>query len=277
MQLNRHTRYRPRDQPLPHETLPRSGRATRWTNTPVRIFKDPAPTPIPAMLHLWLSFFLVTGKKTLRGAGTSHGTHTGHTGAHGHTDHTDESHNHPNPTTHPHDHATGQAADGRNRGRLNSRRPGADRSPRPTQKRLPPANPTLPPPAPRAPPRACSKAVGEMKARAAVTPYTAAPSSRRLEALQSPPLLFVVLPTPPEPSWSLCGIPGAITSLIKGRLPGAPGSAAGLPSVGKRKGPKRFFYGDLQRPSYSPRSHCGPGRAAAACTGPRSCGPQRAK
>ena len=30
------------DQPLPHETLPRSGRATRWTNTPVKIFKDPA-------------------------------------------------------------------------------------------------------------------------------------------------------------------------------------------------------------------------------------------
>ena len=41
-QLNRHTRYRPAR--LPHETLPRSGRATRWTNTPVRIFKDPAPT-----------------------------------------------------------------------------------------------------------------------------------------------------------------------------------------------------------------------------------------
>ena len=41
------------------------------------------------------------------------------------------------------------------------------RSPRPTQKRPPPANQTLPPPAPIAPPRACSKAVGEMKARAA--------------------------------------------------------------------------------------------------------------
>jgi hypothetical protein len=52
----------------------------------------------------------------------------------------------------------------RNRGRLNSHSPGADRTPRPTQKRPPPANPTLPPPAPRAPPRACSKAVGEMKA-----------------------------------------------------------------------------------------------------------------
>ena len=52
----------------------------------------------------------------------------------------------------------------RSRGRLKSRRPGVDRPPRPTQKRPPPANPTLPPPAPRAPPRACSKAVGEMKA-----------------------------------------------------------------------------------------------------------------
>ena len=57
--------------------------------------------------------------------------------------------------------------DDRSRGRLNSRKPEADRSPRPTQKRPPPANPTLPPPAPRAPPRAYSKAVGEMKARAA--------------------------------------------------------------------------------------------------------------
>ena len=37
--------------------------------------------------------------------------------------------------------------DDRSRGRLNSRRPGADRTPRPTQKRPPPANPTLPPPA----------------------------------------------------------------------------------------------------------------------------------
>ena len=42
------------------------------------------------------------------------------------------------------------------------------RPPPPTQNdRPPPANPTLPPPAPRAPPRVCSKAVGEMKARAA--------------------------------------------------------------------------------------------------------------
>ena len=44
----------------------------------------------------------------------------------------------------------------RSRGRLNSRGSGADRSPRSTQKRPPPANPTRPmtrpPPAPRAPP-----------------------------------------------------------------------------------------------------------------------------
>ena len=56
---------------------------------------------------------------------------------------------------------------GRLNSRKKSRRPGADHSPRLTQKRPPPANPTLPPPAPRAPPRACSKAVGEMEARAA--------------------------------------------------------------------------------------------------------------
>ena len=44
-QLNRHTRYRPAT--LPHETLPRSGRVARWTNTPARIFKDPHPAPTP--------------------------------------------------------------------------------------------------------------------------------------------------------------------------------------------------------------------------------------
>ena len=41
--------------------------------------------------------------------------------------------------------------DDRSRGRLNSRRPGADRSPRPTQKRPPPVNPTLPPPGKKTP------------------------------------------------------------------------------------------------------------------------------
>ena len=92
-----------------------------------------------------------------------YGTYTGHTGARGHTDHTDEPHNHPpKPNdTNPHENRD------RLNSRKNSRKPGVDRSPRPTQKRPPPANPTLPPPAPRAPPRACSKAVGEMKARAA--------------------------------------------------------------------------------------------------------------
>jgi hypothetical protein len=92
-----------------------------------------------------------TGKKTPHTSRTPGvaGTHTGHTRV---TEHREP----------PHD-----QRDDRNRGRLNSRSPGADRSPRPTQKRPPPANPTLPPPASRAPPRACSKAVGEMKARAA--------------------------------------------------------------------------------------------------------------
>ena len=101
------------------------------------------------------------------------GQNTGHTGARGHTDHTDEPHNQaPKPNDTP-----ARPRDGRlgrpkprpsHNSRKNSRRPGVDRSPRPTQKRPPPANPTLPPPAPRAPPRACSKAVGEMiKARTA--------------------------------------------------------------------------------------------------------------
>ena len=82
-------------------------------------------------------------------------------------------------TIQTHQHTPARQRNGRNRGRLNSRRPGADRSPRPTQKRPPPANPTLPPPAPRAPPRACSKAVGEMKAHIPVTP----PRSTRREML----------------------------------------------------------------------------------------------
>ena len=84
----------------------------------------------------------------------THARETGHTG--------DEPHNHPpKPNDTP-----ARPRDGRNRDRLNSRKnsrkPGVDRTLRPTQKRPPPANPTLPPPAPRAPPRACSKAVGEM-------------------------------------------------------------------------------------------------------------------
>ena len=58
------------------------------------------------------------------GSRDSHGTH----GTHGHTDHTGEPHNHPDPQTHTRDPATS---------------PGADRgTPRPTQERPPPANPT---------------------------------------------------------------------------------------------------------------------------------------
>jgi hypothetical protein len=109
--------------------------------------------------------------------GGSRDTHTGHKrGTRAHTGtritqtnlttiQTHQTHN-------PHDSATIETAAGSTH---NSRSPGADRSPRPTQKRPPPANPTLPPPAPRAPPAigrlpapaACSKAVDEMKARAA--------------------------------------------------------------------------------------------------------------
>jgi hypothetical protein len=46
--LNRNTRSCT-GQPLPHETLTRSGRAARWTNTPARIFKvvGSGPTPTP--------------------------------------------------------------------------------------------------------------------------------------------------------------------------------------------------------------------------------------
>ena len=47
--------------------------------------------------------------KRLRGE-PGHTGHTGHTGTDGHTDHTDEPHNHRNPTTHPHDDATAEAA-----------------------------------------------------------------------------------------------------------------------------------------------------------------------
>ena len=74
-----------------------------------------------------------TGKKTPGGAGTHMG-HTGHTGARGQTDHTDEPHNHPPKPkdTNPHEDRD------RFNSRKNSRKPGVDRSPRPTQKRPPP-------------------------------------------------------------------------------------------------------------------------------------------
>ena len=76
-----------------------------------------------------------TGKKKDTGGSRerdTHTGHTGHTGARGHTDHTDEPHNHPpKPNDTP-----ARSRDGRTRGRLNSRKnsrkPGVDRSPRPT-------------------------------------------------------------------------------------------------------------------------------------------------
>ena len=102
----------------------------------------------------------LTCKKTPEGAGT----HTGHTSAHADTRITQTNLTTiqtQRQSTHPHEHHATAEMRGRLNSRKNSRRPGADRSPRPTQKRPPPANPTLPPPAPRAPPRACSKAVGD--------------------------------------------------------------------------------------------------------------------
>ena len=107
-----------------------------------------------------------TGKKTPGGAGT----HTGHTGARGHTDHTDEPHNHPPKPkdTNPHE----------NRDRLNSRK--NSRKPGERSRPLPAADseeaaPGEPDPAstrsqsasPDPAPARTSKAVGEMKARAA--------------------------------------------------------------------------------------------------------------
>ena len=102
----------------------------------------------------------------------------GHTGAHGHTDHTDEPHNRPKTN------APARQRDDRIRGRLNSRSPGADRSPRPTQKRPPPANPTLPPPAPRAPPRACSKAGSARKRTGAARAPAACAGPAAVRALR---------------------------------------------------------------------------------------------
>ena len=80
--------------------------------------------------------------------------------------------------------------------------PGAERSPRPTQKRPPPANPTRPPPAPRAPPRACSKAVGEMKARTG----TVVMSNFRLPQLDGHSLPQSPYPNPIKPNFE-CPFP----------------------------------------------------------------------
>ena len=122
--------------------------------------KYPCVRPcVPCVSRLPMASFY-RKKDTGEEPGPTHGTHkrTRATRTHG-------SHRRTSQPSKPND-TPARPRDGRNRGRLNSRkssrRPGADRSPRPTQKRPPPANPTLPPPAPRAPPRACScsKAVG---------------------------------------------------------------------------------------------------------------------
>ena len=140
-----------------------SGFAAARNTAPLKRRKTPSSSrPLERVVRLEISASDVhrvswvvsnrTGKKTPGGAGT----HMGHTGARGQTDHTDEPHSHNHPPkpkdTNPHENRD------RLNGRKNSRKPGVDRSPRPTQNRQPPANPTLPPPAPRAPPRACSKA-----------------------------------------------------------------------------------------------------------------------
>ena len=70
----------------------------------------------------------------------AHGTR-GRTRAHGSHRRTSQP---SKPTNTQPAHEPARQRDGRNRGRLNSRRPGADRSPRSTQKRPPPANLKLP-------------------------------------------------------------------------------------------------------------------------------------
>ena len=53
------TRERAPPRPLPHETLPRSGRVARWTNTPAGIKDPPPPHPFVCrrgaglQYHLW--------------------------------------------------------------------------------------------------------------------------------------------------------------------------------------------------------------------------------
>ena len=105
---------------------------------------EPAERP-PWRIGDFRGSLRITGKKTPGGAGT-HGTHTRDTRAHTGTRITQtnlktiQTHRHTRTTT-------------RRRGRLKSqhcdsttdcRRPGADRSPRPTQKRPPPYRPPLP-------------------------------------------------------------------------------------------------------------------------------------
>ena len=80
-------------------------------------------------------------------------------------DHTDEPHNHPNPPTHPHDRATTESAADSTAPQPRSRTlPAADSEEAASPQRTRPGRLPLPE---RLCPRACSKAVGEMKARAA--------------------------------------------------------------------------------------------------------------
>ena len=83
-------------------------------------------------------------EKSYRGEpGHTHGTHGTHGRTRAHGSHVDEH----LTTIQTHNDAPARPRDGRNRDQLNSRkysrRPRVDRSPRPTQKRPPPANPTL--------------------------------------------------------------------------------------------------------------------------------------
>ena len=190
-QLNRHTRYRParspnifRAQRAPDEQTSRlptargsEVRSQPWYLAGRRNFlfrvvvTKCVETLCPRLRFEMETLSAPQGGAHLDTGGSqdTHGTHGTHgrTRAHGSHGRTSQ----PSTQTQRHTRTTTRRpkprpTQGLNR-RKNSRRPGVDRSPRPTQKRPHPANPTLPPPAPRAPPRACSKAVGEMKARAA--------------------------------------------------------------------------------------------------------------
>jgi hypothetical protein len=108
-----------------------------------------------------------------RGSRDTHTGHTGRTGAHVLASSRPTRITQTNLTTIP----THQRTHTHDRARRPKPRP--TQQPQPRSRPLPAADsaeaapsepdpyPTLPPPAPRAPPRACSKAVGEMKARAA--------------------------------------------------------------------------------------------------------------
>ena len=120
-------------------TKPEAGRERRYSPAaflPLSPFSS-GEEPLHLCVSIGGGVSVGTGKKTPGGAGT-HTGHTRDTRAHAGTriTRTNLTTIHPKPTTHPHE----------NRDRLNSRKdsrkPGVDRSPRPTQKRPPPANPT---------------------------------------------------------------------------------------------------------------------------------------